>query len=51
MDNDSYNLVKALVATVARAFYTDPYIVLLDTLFRETVMEKIYQSLHGTYLT
>eukprot|EP01036_Dinobryon_divergens_P023699 gene23699-32078_t len=36
MDNDSYNLVKALVATVARAFYTDSYIVLLDTLFRET---------------
>ena len=39
MDNDSYNLVRSLVATVARAFYTDSYIVLLDSLFRETVIE------------
>lgn len=47
MDNESYNLVKTLVATVARAFYTDSYIVLLDTLFRETVIQVNNLQLSG----
>ena len=48
MDNDSYNLVRCLVATVARAFYTDSHIVLLDSLFRETVVDFVVMNKQKT---